>query len=297
MDFKTVLLSIKHILGVELFTIAKAKITPGSLLLFLSILLISLLVSKISTRAIRGFFAKKASDIKGNADIVQRITHYAIMLTGIVAALQTIGIDLSTLFAAGAVFAVGIGFAMQNISQNFVSGMILLVERSIKQGDIIEVEQMVVKVERIGIRSTLVRTRNEEELIVPNSLLVQAVVKNYTLTDSSFLIGTVVGVVYSSDMKKVREVLEETANDLPWRDPDKEPRVLMSEFADSAVNFTVFVWTRDPWIARRLISHLNEAIWWALKKEGIVIAFPQLDVHFDPQVEETLRLASGRRIP
>jgi small-conductance mechanosensitive channel len=182
---------------------------------------------------------------------------------------------------------------MQNISQNFVSGVILLVERSIKPGDIIEVDNMVVKVERIGIRSTLVKTRNEEELIVPNSLLVQTIVKNYTLTDSSFLISTTVGVVYSSDMKKVRTVLDETARSMSSQDPDKAPRVLMTEFADSSVNFTVFIWTKTPWIARRLTSELNEAIWWALKEANIVIAFPQLDVHFDDGIEETLRLVSS----
>ena len=295
MDIRQSLLAVKQILDVELFTVAKAHITLGSILIFLVIILATMLISKIITRTIGRFFARKAEEIQGNAEIVQRITHYSIMLAGLVAALQTIGIDLSTLFAAGAVFAVGIGFAMQNISQNFVSGIILLIERSIKAGDIIEVEDRVVKVSRIGIRSTLVRTRNEEELIVPNSLLVQSVVKNYTLSDSSFLIGTDVGVVYSSNMKTVRRVLEETARSIPWRDTTQEPRVLMSEFADSAVNFKVFIWMRDPWLARRLVSELNEAIWWALKNAGIVIAFPQLDVHLDPGIEDSIRCIASPR--
>jgi small-conductance mechanosensitive channel len=295
MDIQPILLSIREALRFELFTVAKVKVTPGTLLIFIVIILGTRLTSKIVTRTIGRFFKQKASDIQSNGEIIQRITHYTIMLAGLVAALQTIGIDLSTLFAAGALFAVGLGFAMQNISQNFVSGIILLVERSIKPGDVIEVEQRVVKVIRTGIRSTLVRTRNEEELIVPNSMLVQSVVKNYTLTNSSYLIGTVVGVVYGSDMKKVREILTRTAKSIPWRDKSGEPRILMKEFADSSVNFEVFVWTHEPWIARRLKSELNEAIWWALKEAGIVIAFPQLDVHFDPDVEETLRLAASKK--
>jgi small-conductance mechanosensitive channel len=135
----------------------------------------------------------------------------------------------------------------------------------------------------------MVRTRNEEEIIVPNSILVLSMVKNYTLSDASFLLSSTVGVVYGSDMRKVREVLEATAKSIPWRDGTKDPRVLMTEFADSAVNFKVFVWTNEPWIARRLTSGLNEAIWWALKKAGIVIAFPQLDVHFDPRVDGAQR--------
>jgi potassium-dependent mechanosensitive channel len=124
------------------------------------------------------------------------------------------GLDLK-LFAAGAVFAVGLGFAMQNIVQNFVSGVILMVERTIKPDDVLEVEGDIVRVQKMRIRATMVRTRNEEELIIPNSTLVQGAVKNYTLTDSRFLLGTVVGVTYGSDMQLVREVLTRNHDRVP----------------------------------------------------------------------------------
>jgi potassium-dependent mechanosensitive channel len=289
MDTSKILSFLKTLLGVELFKVGATTVTTGSLVIVLMVMLLSYLLSRLFRRAIRRFFEKKELKRQADSEILQRITQYLIMLAGIVAALQVVGIDLSTLFAAGAIFAVGLGFAMQNIAQNFVSGIILLVERSIKQGDILEIEGDVVKVVKMGIRSTVVRTRNEEEIIVPNSILVQGMVKNYTLSDSSFLLSATVGVVYGSDMKKVREVLEATAKSIPWRDPEQEPRVLMTEFADSAVNFKVFVWSHQPWIARRLASDLNEAIWWALKEAGIVIAFPQLDVHLDPQIERALK--------
>ena len=182
---------------------------------------------------------------------------------------------------------------MQNIAENFVSGIILLVERSIKPGDIIEVEKDVVKVIKMGIRSTLVRTRNEEELIVPNAILAQAMVKNFTFSDSSYLLKAQVGVTYDSDMKLVKEVLDKAANSVTWSDKSQTPRVLMTEFGDSSVNFSVFVWINEPWPARRFLSDLNETIWWSLKDAGITIAFPQLDVHFDPEVERSLRLVSS----
>ena len=282
MDVKAVLSAIKDSLNFELFKIGNATVSPAGLLVFMLVLLVSHVFSKLARRAIRRFFADKDLKTRANADILQRVVHYAIMLLGVVAALQTVGIDLSTIFAAGAVFAVGLGFALQNISQNFVSGLILLLERTIKQGDIIEVDNMVVKVERIGIRATLVRTRNEEELIVPNSILVQSVVKNFTLSDTSFLVGTDVGVAYSSDIRLVKEVLESAAEGISWRDTTKPTRVLLSSFGDSAVNFSVFVFMQDPWAARRMISSLNETLWWSLKEAGITIAFPQIDVHFDP---------------
>ncbi len=292
MDFQSFISAVKAGLKVELFNVHNTKVTTGSLVIILVIIAVTRLLSWLSRRAIQRFFERKELSERANGHVFQRITQYLIALTGGIAALQVIGIDLSTLFAAGAIFAVGLGFAMQNIAQNFVSGIILLVERSIKQGDVLEIEGQVVKVIKMGIRATLVRTRNEEELIVPNSTLVQGMVKNYTLSDASYLLTTTVGVVYSSDMKRVIEVLEKTARDIPWRDQKQVPKVLMSEFADSSVNFKVYVWIHEPWSARQLKSELNTAIWWALKAADIVIAFPQLDVHLDPRIESAL---AGKR--
>ncbi len=290
-----IFMTVKEMFGVELFTVRTTTVTVGSLIIVIIIVLATYFLSRLSRRGIHRFFEKKELKNRENSAIIQRISQILIMLAGGVAALQVLGIDLSTLFAAGAIFAVGFGFAMQNIAQNFVSGIILLVEKSIKQGDVLEIEGEVVKVVKMGIRATMVRTRNEEEIIVPNSILVLGMVKNYTLSDASFLLSSTVGVVYSSDMRQVREVLDATAKSIPWRDGTKDPRVQMTEFADSAVNFKVFVWSNEPWIARRLTSELNEAIWWALKEAGIVIAFPQLDVHFDAQVDGALRSPVGRR--
>jgi small-conductance mechanosensitive channel len=178
---------------------------------------------------------------------------------------------------------------MQNIAENFVAGLILLGERTLKPGDIIDVEGAVVKVTRLGIRATVVRSRDDEDLIVPNSLLVKATVKNYTLKDSVYRLRTQVGVVYGSDMKQVRSILERVSREIPWRLGEFEPRIFMTEFGNHSVNWDISVWIADPWRALIRRSELNEAIWWSLKDEGIVIAFPQLDVHFDPTVVQSLR--------
>jgi small-conductance mechanosensitive channel len=204
-------------------------------------------------------------------------------------ALQTAGVRLGALFAAGAVFAVGLGFAMQNLAQNFVSGVILLLERSIKPGDILEVEGQVVRVRETGIRSTLVRTRDEEEMIVPNATLVQATVKNYTLRDALYRLRVVVGVTYGADLALVRKTLEKVGDRLEWSVQGHPCQILLLEFGNSSVDFEVAVWTEDPWLARVNGSRLREAIWWAFKEQGITIAFPQVDVHFDPPVNDSLR--------
>jgi small-conductance mechanosensitive channel len=220
--------------------------------------------------------------------VTARLVHYTILIIGFGIALHTAGVDLTALFAASAIFGVIVGFAMQSIASNFVSGVILLFERTIKPGDILEVDGRIVTIKELGIRSTIARSLNEEDLIIPNNILIQATVKNYTLRDSLYRIDAPVGVVYGSDMALVRTTLEKAIQDLPWRSQQVEPAVLMKEFGDSSVNFSVCVWIESPWQLRVFRSQLNETIWWALKGAGITIAFPQLDVHFDPEIERSM---------
>lgn len=271
----------------EIFTVSNATITPSTIMVFAVIVAVTWGISRVARRATgRSLLAREVD--AGTVAISQRLLHYAIMAVGLALALDNLGINLAALFAAGAVFAVGIGFAMQTITQNFVSGLILLVERSIKPGDVVEVEGRVVSVSHMGIRSTVARTRDDEEVIIPNSSLVQNTVKNYTFQDSLFRLRTTVGVTYGSDMKKVYEVLLKTAEDAEWRIPARDPVVLLREFGDSAVVFEASVWMNDPWSAPRARSLLNQAVWWALKDADVTIAFPQLDVHFDPVVEAAM---------
>ena len=146
----------------------------------------------------------------------------------------------------------------------------------------LEVDGQTVRVMKMGIRATLARTLDDEEIIIPNSLLAQNPVKNFTLADSLYRLRAKVGVVYGADLRRVFEVLREAAGGLAWKTATREPTVLLTDFGDSAVNFEVSVWIDNPWRMRRFRSELNEAIWWALKQAQITIAFPQLDVHLDP---------------
>ena len=146
-----------------------------------------------------------------------------------------------------------------------------------------------VRVRDMGVRATIVRTLDDEDLVIPNSVLVQSTVTNYTLRDNQVRLRVLVGVTYGSDMRKVKEVLQKAAEDIPWRVPDKSPVVLLSDFGSSSVDFEVSVWTSDPWKSRWARSDLRTSIWWALKEAGIVIAFPQLDLHLDEPVVESLQ--------
>jgi potassium efflux system protein len=280
-------------LGIELFTIAGTVVTVATVAIVLLFLAATALASRIVQGGIRRGFERRGVSDLGTIATTSRLAHYAIVALGLAIALDTVGVNLAALFAAGALFAVALGFAMQNIAENFVSGVILLVERAIKPGDVLEVEGRTVRVVQLGIRSTVARTRDEEDLIIPNSTLVSSTVTNFTLRDTVFRVRAEVGVVYGSDMALVRQVLERTARETPWRLKDRKPVVLMTGFGDNAVTWNVSVWIEDPWKGPDRRSDLHEALWVALQEAGIVIAFPQLDVHFDADVVRALGTEGG----
>ncbi len=277
---------VQRVISFELFELSGTPITLMLIFTVGLLLIATWTLSSFLQRAVdKGFRARGVDDI-GTTAITKRLLHYAVMAIGLGIALETMGISLSALFAAGAIFAVGLGFAMQNIAQNFVSGLILLIERAIKPGDIVEVEGRVVRVLKMGIRTTIARTRDEEEIIIPNASLVQSTVKNYTLGDPLFRIRAAVGVAYGSDMRVVRDCLTRAARSVQERVADRDPVVHLTDFGDSTVDWQISIWSDNAWTAPGLASTLREAIWWALKEDGIEIAFPQIDVHFDPVVEE-----------
>jgi small-conductance mechanosensitive channel len=279
---------LRDALNAQLFALGEGSPVTLSALLFAAFVVgLTWILSRLVRRALDRSFTLREVD-EGTTATTKKLTHYAIMAVGVMLALQNLGVNLGALFAAGAVFAVGIGFAMQNIAQNFVSGLILLVERSIKPGDVLEVDGMVVVVQKMGIRATVARTRDEEEIIIPNSTLVQNSVKNYTLHDSLYRLRAAVGVEYGSDMARVMEVLREAADRVEGRYVDRDPVVLLKQFGASSVDFDVSIWMQDPWTAPRARSRLNHAIWDALKGADITIAYPQIDVHFDPAIEEAV---------
>ena len=291
MSWREALAPVQDFLGAHLFTLGGTRISVGSLLLAAAVFLLAWLLSLLVQRALARALPSAAGEgqIRKGVEAGRRLVHYGIMTLGLAASLHVLGVNLAALFAAGAVLAVAVGFAMQNIAQNFVSGVILLMERSIQPGDVLEVEGEVVRVVDMRIRSTVVRTRDEEEIIVPNATLVQSSVKNFTLRDNQLRLRVPVGVTYGSDMRRVREVLEEAGRSFRDRVPGREPVVLLKAFGNSSVDWEVSVWTDEPWRALVIRSELHEAIWWALEEAGITIAFPQLDVHFDAEALEAWR--------
>lgn len=279
----------KSVLDLRLFEIGGTPVSVATLILLSVFLAVSFWLSRMVERGVTAAMRGRQIRDEGNIRAIGRLVYYLVAAVGLGIALQTAGFNLSALFAAGAVFAVGLGFAFQNLAQNFVSGVLLLLEQSITPGDILEVEGHMVRVVEMRMRTTVARTRDDEELIIPNATLVEATVKNYSLSDRIYRLRVVVGVVYGADMEQVRAVLERMAEAVPWRLPDRAPVVMLIEFGASSVNWEVSVWLADPWEARPRSADLHEAIWFALREADIAIAFPQLDLHLDPPALSALR--------
>jgi potassium efflux system protein len=236
---------------------------------------------RILLRGIDRHFKTNNDVDDANIKTYKKFSRYVIWSLGIFIALHVLGLKLSAFFTTGGLFAVALGFGLKNVIENYVAGLIIRANESIKHGDVLDVDGMMVRVKSIGIRDTIVRTKDDSDILIPNSLLVQGKIGNYTLRDSLCRVYTEVGVSYASDLKQVREVLEGVCANFDGLSEQHAPAVLLTEFGDSSVNYEVFVWTEDPWNIRTLKSQLNEAIWWALKDAGIEISFPQLDVHLD----------------
>jgi small-conductance mechanosensitive channel len=219
---------------------------------------------------------------------VSTLVHYSVLLTGFFLAFAAMGLDLNRFTVLAGAFGVGIGFGMQNIINNFVSGIILLFERPIQVGDVVQLGALSGEVTRIGIRSSAVRTPEGAEVIVPNAMFVSDTVTNWTLSDRLRRIDIAVGVAYGSEPARVLDLLREVATNHPLVLTEPPPAALFVGFGDSALNFELRAWTSrfEEWV--RIRSELNLAVHDALRGAGIVIPFPRRDIAVDAPVDVRL---------
>ena len=215
--------------------------------------------------------------------------HYAVLLVGFLLAISAAGVDLNKVSLLAGAFGVGIGFGLQNVVNNFVSGLILLYERPVQLGDMVEVGGTTGEVRRIGIRSSTIRTFQGAEVIVPNSNLISDRVVNWTFSDRRRRIELQVGVAYGTDPQRVLLILLAVARAHPDVLDDPAPQALMLGFGDSSLDFELRAWTAlfDTYVVTQ--SELAIALHRALAEAGIEIPFPQRDLHLRSSDEAALR--------
>jgi small-conductance mechanosensitive channel len=216
----------------------------------------------------------------GTRDAIGTIAKYMVIIIGFSIVLQTSGINLSALgFIAGAL-GIGIGFGLQNITSNFISGLIILFERPVKVGDRVEIGGVRGDIVKISARSTTVVTNDNIAYIVPNSKFIEGEVINWSFTDTKVRLGFDVGVSYKEDPEIVREILLKIASKNEDVLENPPPMVIFDKFGDSSLNFKLLVWTTE-FINRPAVlkSILYFEIFKQFKLKGIEIPFPQRDLH------------------
>lgn len=278
-------------LHLELFTVGETHITPLTLLLFFLTIAVAAALGRLLRRFATRMIARKGAASEGAAYAVGRIAQYLVLLAGVMLALDNVGVDMTTLTALGAVISVGIGFGLQNITQNFVSGIILLIERPVQKGDYVHIGDTEGTVADIEMRATRVITRDGISVLVPNSKLISDEVRNLSAPNPQNRLHVSVGVAYGSDTKLVRDALLEVAMGDGRVRKDPKPAVAFTDFGDSSLDFELRVWLDDPHVRPQVASDLRFAIDASFRTRGITIPFPQRDLHLVSGLE-TLRDAS-----
>ena len=240
---------------------------------------ISLIIARVVRVVLEEDLLPRLSLPRGVPTAISAGANYLILLMGVLVALSAAGIDPGRVALVAGALSVGIGFGLQNVVNNFVSGLILLLERPVQIGDIIELSNVSGQVRRIGIRSSTIATGDGADVIVPNATLISERVLNWTLSSHQRRIEITVGVAYGSDPKKVIEVLETAARETPDVLAYPEPQAVFRTFGDSSLGFALSVWTNRQDILGTVRSRVALAVHDALGAAGIVIPFPQQDVH------------------
>jgi small-conductance mechanosensitive channel len=261
------------------FAVGSMSFSLAKILLFVFIIWFSIVLSKIIKIVLRSDVLNKMSLKKGIPRMITAITQFALITLGILMAVRAIGMPLDQLTIILSAFSVGIGFGLQNIFNNLVSGVILLFEREVQIGDVIEVNNLMGKVKSMGIRSSHIQTFDGAEVIVPNGLLISQEVVDWTLSDKSRRIEIISGVAYGSDVHLVKKLLMQVIMEHPDVKPEPEPLVLFNEMGESSLDFRLLFWTAnfEEWL--RIRSEVIFAIHDILYENNIVIPFPQRDLH------------------
>jgi len=270
---------IRQVVGFKL-TLGNAELKLMSVMELILIVVAFSILSRYIRKLLQKRVLPRFSLPGGTQFVMLRITHFMLIAIGLMLAFGAVGIRLTSLTMIFGLIGFGIAFGLQNVTSNFISGIILLFERPISVGDFIEVGDAIGQVKSINMRATTITTRENIALIVPNSKFIEDTVTNWSIGDLKIRIAVLVRVAYGSDTRLVEKLLLKVAEEHPKVLSDPRSDVLFRDFGDSALNFALRAWIPDPASRSLIASDLNYAIDTAFRENGIKVPFPQRDVHF-----------------
>lgn len=273
------------IIDTTLFTVGETPVAGSDILRVLIILVVAYLLSRLLRHAINRFSDRQDVSTQASLYTVGRLSHYTIITIAGIVALSTIGLDFSNLALVAGALSVGIGFGLQSIVGNFVSGLIILFEHSLRVGDYVELDTgLTGTVKSINVRSTLITTNDNIDIVVPNSEFVTARLTNWTLGERVRRVRVPFSVAYGSDKEVVKQAALEAAAEVPYtlsHMRGREIQVRLVEFGDSSLNFMMLVWVNRQG-AKRPGRTVGAYLWELeskLREYGIEIPYPQRDLH------------------
>ncbi len=271
---------IQNIMKYRIFDIAGNTFSVGNLIAIVVIFFISWFLIRLTSSLIR-INVKKTDSGDGRFLSIIQLVKYGIWTLAVVVGLQSLGVNITFIVASSAALMVGLGFGLQNVFQDFIAGIILLIEGTIRVGDIVEVDKKVVRIKEISLRTCAVATREDNILIIPNHMFVQNSVTNWShnLEPTRFVLK--VGVSYSSDVRLVEKLLIGCAESLAEiiKAENYNPFVRFSDFGESALLFELIFWSNNLFRIENTKSNLRFKIIEEFEANGVIIPFPQIVVH------------------
>lgn len=281
----------------EFLHVGEKSVRVSQIVFAILTLVIGLWLSRFLTRQIRTRLLLKFRVDHSAAAAIEKILFYILVVVVVLMSLQVVAIPLTIFTFLGGAVAIGLGFGAQNIFNNFISGLILMLERPVRLGDLVEVDDYLGRVEEIRYRCTRIRRNDGIDVLVPNSKLLEQNVTNWTLADRHIRAKITVGVVYGSDTARVRELLEKAAHEHERVLERPEPIVIFEDFGDNSLAFDIYFWAdiTSMMDLRMICSDLRFTIDRTFREAGITIAFPQRDVHMDTLRPLEVRVVSDQK--
>jgi len=270
---------ISEILNFSIINANGITVTIRKILVFISIILLMRFFVALVEFSIHNSLKKRPWVNNASEYNFVKLISYFLYTIAFFIGIKTMGIDLSLLLGASAVVLVGIGFGLQDIFKDFISGILILFEGNFKVGDIIEYKNTVARVTRIDLRTSRLITRDGNRILIPNSILAGNEIINWSISNPNSRFLVEIGVAYGSDIELVRELLTECANNHPSVNRQNDTTVVFNEFGDSSLNFKLYFWSNKSWEQFPIKSDIRFAIDKTFRENNIRIPFPQRDIH------------------
>lgn len=275
-----ILKTLKEIFHLSLIKTENVNFTLGAL----AALILAFVVTSFLLKTIRKFVTRKLPpDDKNKFVSIFQFIQYLVYVYVFMFTLDASGVDIKVLLTASAAIFLGLGFALQQLFQDLISGIFIILDQSLRVGDIIEVEGRVCRVEKISLRSTRALTLNNRVMVIPNHKFLSDILFNWTQNSNEVREKVSVGVAYGSNTQLVEKVLLQVVSQNPHVLKSPKPTVLFENFGDSSLDFSVYFFTDDAFTSPKLLSDLRFKIDQEFRSNGITIPFPQRDVHLFQQ--------------